>query len=391
MQSSAPGTGRRAKNLSRYEVEPLRRVVGEPEADESLVVFVMVHVRVLEPAVVRDVEGPPIVRLDRAGDRSEPIADERSSVIRVFRSGGAGRVEDLLRLPLHVPGGLPVARLRREMDVRPAFVVGGDPFHRPDHAVADDQSSDVDAGIRDVLLEANDLAEELQRVDDRSGLLEALHPHDADPLRPGEDLEDRGIADEMGRFHEVRSGREQDAPRDRDARLPQRLQGEELVPGGDEAVAGQRRHEAYQLELAEEHLPEVRHRSTDAWDDDVLVAEGGAGKGRVVRAGDDEPDLVRLDQGRFMPVLLDRFEEGLRRPVARPLRNHADLHRSFPTAGPRERARGRKTCRARITRLTIYRRSPLGRRKGMGPVHSDTMREPKVDKRATIPVVEEVT
>src|SRR5439155_854388 len=83
------------------------------------------------------------------------------------------------------------------------------------------------------------------------------------------------------------------------------------------------------------------------------VAEGGAGKGRVVRAGDDEPDLVRLDQGRFMPVLLDRFEEGLRRPVARPLRNHADLHRSFPTAGPRERARGRKTCRARITRLTI--------------------------------------
>src|SRR5436309_13156602 len=27
----------------------------------------------------------------------------------------------------------------------------------------------------------------------------------------------------------------------------------------------------------------------------------------------------------------------------------------------------------------------------MGPVHSDTMREPKVDKRATIPVVEEVT
>src|SRR5207249_12201411 len=136
---------------------------------------------------------------------------------------------------------------------------------------------------------------------------------------------------------------------------------------------------------------EVRQRSMDAWDDAVLVAEGGAGKGRVVRAGDDEPDLVRLDQGRFMPVLLDRFEEGLRRPVARPLRNHADLHRSFPTAGPRERARERKTCRARITRLTIYRRSPLGRRKGMGPVHSDTMRETKVDKRATIPVAEEVT
>src|SRR5213592_4205787 len=104
MQSSAPGTGRRAKNLSRYEVEPLRRVVGEPEADESLVVFVMVDVRVLDPAVVRDVEGPPILRLDRAGDRSEPIADERRNVLPVFRSGGGGRVEDLLRLPLHVPG-----------------------------------------------------------------------------------------------------------------------------------------------------------------------------------------------------------------------------------------------------------------------------------------------
>src|SRR5438034_537762 len=53
MQSSAPGTGRRAKNLSRYEVEPLRRVGGEPEADESLVVVVMVHVRILERAAGR--------------------------------------------------------------------------------------------------------------------------------------------------------------------------------------------------------------------------------------------------------------------------------------------------------------------------------------------------
>src|SRR5213595_1233194 len=116
MQSSAPGTGRRAKNLSRYEVEPLRRVVGEPEADESLVVFVMVHVRVLDPAVVRDVEGPPILRLDRAGDRSEPVADERRNVLPVFRSGRRSRVEDLLRLPLHVPGELPVTRLRRVVE-----------------------------------------------------------------------------------------------------------------------------------------------------------------------------------------------------------------------------------------------------------------------------------
>src|SRR5207247_9846829 len=67
-----------------------------------------------------------------------------------------------------------------------------------------------------------------------------------------------------------------------------------------------------------------------------------------------------------MPVLLDRLEQGLRRPVARLLRNQADLHRRSPTAGPRERASGRKTCRARITRLTIYRRRPLGTAEGHG-------------------------
>src|SRR5205807_9137363 len=67
-----------------------------------------------------------------------------------------------------------------------------------------------------------------------------------------------------------------------------------------------------------------------------------------------------------MPVLLDRLEQGLRRPVARLLRNQADLHRRSPTAGPRERASGRKTCRARITRVTIYRRRPLGIADGHG-------------------------
>src|SRR5438270_11049365 len=54
--------------------------------------------------------------------------------------------------------------LRPEMDVRPPFVVGGDPFHRPDDAVVDDQGSDVDAGIRYVFLEADDLAEYLTSI-----------------------------------------------------------------------------------------------------------------------------------------------------------------------------------------------------------------------------------
>src|SRR5881409_2905490 len=76
--------------------------------------------------------------------------------------------------------------------------------------------ADVHAGIRDVLLEAHDFAEELQRVDDRRGLLEALHAHHADPLRAGEDLQDGRIPDEMRGLHEVRPRREEDAPWDRD-------------------------------------------------------------------------------------------------------------------------------------------------------------------------------
>src|SRR5207245_463090 len=85
--------------------------------------------------------------------------------------------------------------------------------------VADAEAADADSGIRDVLLQAHALPEELQRVDDRRGFLEALHPHHANPLSPGEDFQDCGVADQVRGLHEVRPGGEENAPRDRDAGL----------------------------------------------------------------------------------------------------------------------------------------------------------------------------
>src|SRR5207245_11731125 len=115
-----------------------------------------------------------------------------------------------------------------EVDVPPPLVVRRDSFHGADDPIAHDEGADVDSGIRDVLLQAHDLAEELQGVDDRRGLLEALHAHHADPLRPREDFQDSWVADQMRGLHEVRPGGQEDAPRDRDARLPERLERPEL-------------------------------------------------------------------------------------------------------------------------------------------------------------------
>src|SRR3989442_9795210 len=117
------------------------------------------------------------------------------------------------------------------------LVVGRDPLHRTDNSIADDEGSNVHSWIRDVFLEANDLAEELQGVDDRRGFLEALHAHHANPLGARKDFQDGGVADQVRGLHEIRPGREENAPRDWDPRLAERLDGEELVARGDEAVA----------------------------------------------------------------------------------------------------------------------------------------------------------
>src|SRR5205807_8293554 len=64
------GTGPRAKNLSSREVEPLGRMVRQPESDESLVVLVMIHVRIVDAPMVGRVEVLSVLRVDRPCDRT---------------------------------------------------------------------------------------------------------------------------------------------------------------------------------------------------------------------------------------------------------------------------------------------------------------------------------
>src|SRR5437870_7213827 len=93
------GTGPRPKNLSSREVEPLGRMVRQPEADEPLVVFVMIHVRFIDAPMVRRVEGAPVLLVDRPRNRTETFADEGRDVIPIFWPGYGRGLEDLLRLP----------------------------------------------------------------------------------------------------------------------------------------------------------------------------------------------------------------------------------------------------------------------------------------------------
>src|SRR5439155_22040845 len=137
-----------------------------------------------------------------------------------LQSDGLRRAHgDLLRVVRQLDGDA----FRAEVNVRPPLVVGRDALHRTDDPIADDQGADVHAGIRDVLLEAHDFAEELQRVDDRRGLLEAHHAPHADPLPAAEDLQDGRIPEEMRGLPEVRPRREEDAPWAREVRLATRL------------------------------------------------------------------------------------------------------------------------------------------------------------------------
>src|SRR6266568_9053416 len=80
MRIPCGGTRTRAKKLSRLEIEPFRRVVREAESDESFVVLVVVHVRVVDAPLVRLLERPPVLGLDRLPEgRSEEHTSELQS------------------------------------------------------------------------------------------------------------------------------------------------------------------------------------------------------------------------------------------------------------------------------------------------------------------------
>src|SRR5437773_884546 len=72
----------------------------------------MIHIRIVDAPMVGRVEGAPVLRVARPRDRTETLADGGRDVILIFRPGHRGRLEDLLRLPLHVCRELPVPRLR---------------------------------------------------------------------------------------------------------------------------------------------------------------------------------------------------------------------------------------------------------------------------------------
>src|SRR5207245_9439115 len=110
-------------------------------------------------------------------------------------------------------------------------------------------------------------------------------------------------AGQVGGRHEMRPGGEGNAARNRDARLSERLEGEELVPRGNEAVARQRGPDAHQLELAQQHLAEVRHRAADPRNEDVVRTQRLAVYHRVVRVGDDESYLVGLHEFGLVSML----------------------------------------------------------------------------------------
>src|SRR6266540_2637408 len=131
MRTLGGGTRARAKKLSRREVEPLRRVVREAESDEPFVVLVVVHVRVIDAALVRLLEGPPVPSLDRLRERLEPEPRERRDVVPVLRPRCGRCLQNLLGLLLLVRRELPVAGLRRVVQdpVAPAQLV-----HQPGHA-----------------------------------------------------------------------------------------------------------------------------------------------------------------------------------------------------------------------------------------------------------------
>src|SRR6266516_2934113 len=131
MRIPCGGTRTRAKNLSRLEIEPLRRVVRETEADEPFVVLVVVHVRIVDAASVRLLEGPPVLGLNRLGERREAKLHERRNIVAVLRARRGRSLEDLLRLLLLVGCDLPVAGLRGVVEdpVPPAELV-----HQAGHA-----------------------------------------------------------------------------------------------------------------------------------------------------------------------------------------------------------------------------------------------------------------
>src|SRR5207244_12279443 len=92
------GTGPRPKKLSSREVEPLGRMVRQPESDEPLVVLVMIHVRIVDAPMVGRVEAAPVLRVDRPRARTETFADEGRDVIPIFRPGHVRGLEALPRL-----------------------------------------------------------------------------------------------------------------------------------------------------------------------------------------------------------------------------------------------------------------------------------------------------
>src|SRR6266581_304594 len=131
MRIPCGGTRTRAKKLSRLEIEPFRRVVREAESDESFVVLVVVHVRVVDAPLVRLFERPPVLGLDRLPEGCEAQPDERRDVVAVLRSRRGRGLEDLLRLLCLVGGEIPVAGLRGVVEdpVPPAQLV-----HQAGHA-----------------------------------------------------------------------------------------------------------------------------------------------------------------------------------------------------------------------------------------------------------------
>jgi len=77
-----------------------------------LVVFVVVHVRIGDAPAVRFLERLPILSVDRLFDRTEAIPNERGDIVAVLRPHDRRSMEELLRLLRHVPGQIPVPRLR---------------------------------------------------------------------------------------------------------------------------------------------------------------------------------------------------------------------------------------------------------------------------------------
>ena len=249
---------------------------------------------------------------------------------------GDPQPHDLGRAHRHllvVGGELDRLHAAAAVHVRPELVALRRAPHGRDHAVADDEGTDVPpATLAHEPLDQHVLVRRVQRLDDRLGHLDLGGEDDADALSALEQLDhDRGAAHPLDRRPHVGPVAHEGGLRHGDVVPGQDLRRPQLVAGARDAVRGVRRVDIHLLELAHHGRAEVGDRVADARQDRVVVAERLAA---VLQVGVIPGEVDREAQGVENPHLVAPLGCGRAQTLSGVRARRARQDREFHSGGP---------------------------------------------------------